>query len=68
MSNNERLKVSLSDIGKIINIILHKVQDGENVKAILMLLELEKIIDELDKGYYDLIIGSYTKIVKEKIE
>jgi len=64
----KRLKMSLSDISKVINLIRHKIQDDEEAKAIIMLLELEKIIDELDMGYYDLIVGSYTKIVKDRIE
>lgn len=68
MTENKRLKISLSDISKVINLIRHKIQDDEEVKAILMLLELEKIIDELNMGHYDLIVGSYTKIVKDRIE
>lgn len=64
----KRLKMSLSDISKVINFIRHKIQDDEEAKAIIMLLELEKIIDELEMGHYDLIIGSYTKIVKDRIE
>ena len=64
----KRLKMSLSDISKVINIIRHKIQDDEEAKAIIMLLELEKIIDELNMGHYDLIVGSYTKIVKDRIE
>ena len=63
----KRLKMSLSDISKVINLIRHKIQDDEEAKAIIMLLELEKIIDELNMGHYDLIVGSYTKIVKERI-
>ena len=64
----KRLKISLSDISKVINLIRHKIQDDEEVKAMLMLLELEKIIDDLEMGHYDLIVGGYTKIVKERIE
>lgn len=64
----KRLKMSLSDISKVINLIRHKIQDDEEAKAIIMLLELEKIIDELNMGHYDLIVGSYTKIVKDRIE
>ena len=68
MTETERLKMSLTDISKVINLIRHKIQDDEEAKAIIMLLELEKIIDELNMGHYDLIVGSYTKIVKERIE
>jgi hypothetical protein len=68
MTENKRLKMSLSDISKVINLIRHKIQDDEEAKAVIMLLELEKIINELEMGHYDLIVGSYTKIVKERIE
>jgi hypothetical protein len=68
MTENKRLKMSLSDISKVINLIIHKIQDDEEAKAVIMLLELEKIIDALEMGHYDLIVGSYTKIVKERIE
>jgi hypothetical protein len=68
MTENKRLKMSLSDISKVINLIRHKIQDDEEAKAVIMLLELEKIINELEMGHYDLVVGSYTKIVKERIE
>jgi hypothetical protein len=68
MTENKRLKMSLSDISKVINLIRHKIQDDEEAKAVIMLLELEKIINELEMGHYDLIVGSYTKIVKDRIE
>jgi hypothetical protein len=44
MTENKRLKMSLSDISKVINLIIHKIQDDEEAKAVIMLLELEKII------------------------
>ena len=67
MTENKRLKMSLSDISKVINLIRHKIQDDEEAKAVIMLLELEKIINELEMGHYDLIVGSYTKIVRDRI-
>lgn len=66
--SEKRLKMSLGDIGKVINIIRHTLQDDKEAKAIIMLLELEKILDELERGHYDLIVGSYTKIVKDRID
>lgn len=64
----KRLKMSLGDIGEVLNIIRHTIQDDKEAKAIIMLLELEKILDELERGHYDLIVGSYTKIVKDRID
>lgn len=66
--SEKRLKMSLGDIGKVLNIIRHTIQDDKEAKAIIMLLELEKILDELERGHYDLIVGSYTKIVKDRID
>lgn len=66
--SKKRLKMSLGDIGKVLNIIRHTIQDDKEAKAIIMLLELEKILDELERGHYDLIVGSYTKIVKDRID
>lgn len=61
----KRLEITFKDLEEVIDLIRKRIVDNDEAHAIIMLREFEKILDGLDMGKYDLVVGSYTSIKRK---